>query len=42
MAFLDTLIPQEVEAETMLGRWFTTRFRPSRTLDNVKGWVEVE
>jgi two-component system CheB/CheR fusion protein len=32
---LDTLVPNEVEVQTVLGRWFVLRIRPYRTLENV-------
>ena len=31
---LDTLVPKEVEVQSVLGRWFTLRIRPYRTLEN--------
>ncbi len=32
---LDTLVPKEVEVQTVPGKWFVLRIRPYRTLDNV-------
>jgi two-component system, chemotaxis family, CheB/CheR fusion protein len=32
---LDTLVPSEVEVESLRGRWFLLRIRPYRTLENV-------
>jgi len=32
---LDTLIPNEIEVQTKLGKWFLLRIRPYRTLENV-------
>jgi two-component system CheB/CheR fusion protein len=32
---LDTLIPNEIEVQTRLGKWFMLRIRPYRTLENV-------
>jgi two-component system CheB/CheR fusion protein len=32
---LNTLVPKEVEVQTMPGKWFVLRIRPYRTLDNV-------
>ena len=32
---LDTLVPKEIEVESVLGRWFTLHIRPYRTLENV-------
>lgn len=32
---LETLLPREVEVETIDGRWYTLRILPYRTLDNV-------
>jgi two-component system CheB/CheR fusion protein len=34
-AVLDTLVPLEVEVNTMEGKWYTLRIQPYRTLDNV-------
>ncbi len=34
-AVLDTLVPKEVQVQTLQGTWFTLRIRPYRTLDNV-------
>ena len=34
-AVLDTLIPREVEVQTVEGGWYTLRIQPYRTLDNV-------
>ena len=32
---LDTLVPKEVEVQTVPGKWFLLRIRPYRTLENV-------
>lgn len=32
---LDTLIPQEIEVQTIEGTWYTLRIQPYRTLNNV-------
>jgi two-component system, chemotaxis family, CheB/CheR fusion protein len=32
---LDTLVPKDVQVQTVDGAWFTLRIRPYRTLDNV-------
>jgi two-component system CheB/CheR fusion protein len=32
---LDTLIPKELEVQTIAGRWYTMRIMPYRTLENV-------
>jgi PAS domain S-box-containing protein len=32
---LDTLLPQEVEVQTLEGHWYTLRIQPYRTLDHV-------
>ena len=32
---LDTLVPKEIEVQTVAGMWFTLRIRPYRTLENV-------
>ena len=32
---LDTLTPREVSVQTAIGRWYTMRIQPYRTLDNV-------
>ncbi len=32
---MDTLIPKEVEVQTVAGKWFTLGIRPYRTLENV-------
>jgi two-component system CheB/CheR fusion protein len=32
---LDSLIPHEVEVQTVEGRWYTLRIQPYRTLENV-------
>jgi two-component system CheB/CheR fusion protein len=32
---LDTLVPQEVEVQTMVGAWYMMRITPYRTIDNV-------
>jgi two-component system CheB/CheR fusion protein len=32
---LDTLVPNEVEVQTVVGKWFVLRIRPYRTLENV-------
>ncbi|MBI9076468.1 MAG: PAS domain S-box protein [Desulfatibacillum sp.] len=34
-AVLDSLIPKEVEARTLAGKWYLLRIRPYRTLENV-------
>ncbi len=34
-AVLDTLIPKEVEVQTTVGKWYSLRILPYRTLDNV-------
>lgn len=34
-AVLDTLIPKEVEVQTLEGKWYTLRILPYRTMDNV-------
>ncbi|WP_094228708.1 chemotaxis protein CheB [Methanolobus psychrotolerans] len=34
-AVLDTLIPKEMEVQTLSGTWYTMRIQPYRTLDNV-------
>jgi PAS domain S-box-containing protein len=34
-AVLDRLIPQEVEVQTVEGKWYTMRIMPYRTMDNV-------
>ena len=34
-AVLDTLVPKEVEVQTLDGRWYTMHIRPYRTLENV-------
>ncbi|MFH1809433.1 MAG: CheR family methyltransferase, partial [Pseudomonadota bacterium] len=34
-AVLDTLVPTEVEVQTVAGAWYLLRIRPYRTLDNV-------
>jgi two-component system, chemotaxis family, CheB/CheR fusion protein len=34
-AVLDTLVPKEIEVQTLAGGWYTTRIRPYRTLDNL-------
>jgi len=34
-AVLDTLVPKDLQVQTLLGAWFTLRIRPYRTLDNV-------
>jgi two-component system CheB/CheR fusion protein len=32
---LDTLVPKEVDVQTLEGKWYTMRIQPYRTLDNV-------
>ena len=32
---LDTLVPNEIEVQSLLGKWFVLRIRPYRTLDNL-------
>ncbi len=34
-AVLDSLIPKEVQVQTLAGAWYTLRIQPYRTLDNV-------
>ncbi|MFZ2658282.1 MAG: chemotaxis protein CheB [Victivallales bacterium] len=34
-AVLDTLLPKDIEVQTIEGKWYTMRIRPYRTLDNV-------
>jgi two-component system CheB/CheR fusion protein len=34
-AVLDTLIPKEIDVQTQVGKWYTMRILPYRTLDNV-------
>jgi len=34
-AVLDTLVPKELEVQTLDGRWYTMHIRPYRTLENV-------
>jgi len=34
-AVLDTLVPKEVEVQTIEGKWYTMHIQPYRTLDNV-------
>ena len=34
-AVLDSLVPREVEVQTLSGRWFLLRIRPYRTVENV-------
>ena len=34
-AVLDTLVPQETEVQTAVGKWYAMRIQPYRTLDNV-------
>jgi len=34
-AVLDTLVPKELDVQTVEGRWYTMRIQPYRTLDNV-------
>jgi len=34
-AVLDTLVPKDIEVQTLLGRWYTMHILPYRTLDNV-------
>ncbi|HSB72459.1 MAG TPA: chemotaxis protein CheB [Candidatus Methylomirabilis sp.] len=34
-AVLDTLVPTEIEVQTLAGVWYSLRIRPYRTLDNV-------
>ena len=34
-AVLDTLVPKEIEVQTIAGDWFLLRIRPYRTLENV-------
>ena len=34
-AVLDTLVPKEVNVQTTMGKWYTMRILPYRTLDNV-------
>ena len=34
-AMLNTLIPKEVEVQTIEGQWYTMRIQPYRTIDNV-------
>lgn len=34
-AVLDTLVPLEVEVQTVTGKWYTMRIQPYRTVDNV-------
>ncbi len=34
-AVLDSLVPREIEVQTLAGRWFLLRIRPYRTVENV-------
>ncbi len=34
-AVLDTLLPKELDVKTVLGKWYTMRILPYRTIDNV-------
>jgi len=34
-AVLDTLVPKEVDVQTVAGRWYTLRLQPYRTVENV-------